>query len=163
MMLYNIQFTGCLFFCVMFRKSLFVLFHLAIMLSVLLHLAIMLSVLLHLAIVLSVLLHLAIMLSVLLPFMDFDYHFGIFKLFLELGVHDATFINISAIFLEISFIRGENHIPVPSHWQKFSHKDVSSTHRQEGDRTFNLFVKDIDCICRCRSNYHTMHGVHFYI
>ena len=95
MMLYNIQFTGCLFFCVMFRKSLFVLFHLAIMLSVLLHLA--------------------IMLSVLLPFMDFDYHFGIFKLFLELGVHDATFINISAIFLEISFIRGENHIPVPSH------------------------------------------------
>jgi hypothetical protein len=47
--------------------------------------------------------------------MDFDYHFGIFKLFLELGVHDATFSNISAIFLEISFIRGENHIPVPSH------------------------------------------------
>jgi hypothetical protein len=24
-------------------------------------------------------------------------------------------------------------------------------------------VKGIDCICRCRSNYHTMHGVHFYI
>ena len=133
MMLYNIQYTGGLFFCVMFRKSLIVLFLLVIMLSV------------------------------LLRFMDFDYHFGIFKLFLELGVHDATFSNISAIFLEISFIRGENHIPVPSHWKKFSHKDVSSTHRQEGDRTFNLFVKGIDCICRCRSNYHTMHGVHFYI
>ena len=84
-MLYNIQYTGCLVFCVMFRKSLFVLFLLAIMLSV------------------------------LLRFMDFDYHFGIFKHFLELGVHDATFSNISAIFLEISFIRGENHIPVPSH------------------------------------------------
>jgi hypothetical protein len=58
-----------------------VLLLLAIVLSVLLLLAIVLSVLLLLAIVFSVLLLLAIVFSVLLRFTDFDYPFGIFKLF----------------------------------------------------------------------------------
>ena len=62
---------------VVFCRSLFVLFFLAIVLSVLF----------LLAIVLSVLFLLAIVLSVLFQFMDSDYPFDIFKLFLNSAIH----------------------------------------------------------------------------
>jgi hypothetical protein len=67
-----------------------VLLLLAIVLSVLLLLAIVLSVLLLLAIVLSVLLLLAIVLSVLLRYTDYDYSFGIFKLFIHYITNGQT-------------------------------------------------------------------------
>ena len=94
----SVRVPRSLVFCVCFVDRCFVLFLLAIVLSVLL-LAIVLSVLLLaivlsvlllaialsvllLAIVLSVLL-LAIVLSVLLRFTDYDYPFGIIKLFIN--------------------------------------------------------------------------------
>jgi hypothetical protein len=52
-------------------------------------------------------------------------------------VFNATFNNISVIlrlsvlYVEETWVLGENHWPVVSHWQTLSHNVVSSTPRHE--------------------------------
>jgi len=40
--------------------------------------------------------------------------------------------------MTVSFIGGENHRPVASHWQTWSHNVVSSTHHLSGVQTHNF-------------------------
>jgi len=54
----------------------------------------------------------------------------------------------------VSFISGENHRPVASHWQTLSHNVVSSTSRLSGIRT--LVVIGTGCIGSYISNYHAI-------
>ena len=68
-------------------------------------------------------------------------------------VFNATFKNISAIswcsvlFVEETGVPGENHRPVASRWQTFSHNVESSTLRLCGIQTLNVSYK---------FNYHTI-------
>ena len=73
-------------------------------------------------------------------------------------VLDAIFNNISVIWLtlrsvllvEESGVPGENHRPL-------SHNVVSSTPRHErGFAPTTSLVIGTDCICNCKSNYHTI-------
>jgi len=63
---------------------------------------------------------------------------------LGLWCFKATFNNISVIswrsvlLVEENGVRGENHRPVASHWQTWSHNVASSTHRQSRVRTHNV-------------------------
>jgi hypothetical protein len=58
-------------------------------------------------------------------------------------VSNATFSNISAIswlwglLMEETGVPGENHRPVPRHWQTLSHIAISSTHHLSRIRTDN--------------------------
>ena len=54
----------------------------------------------------------------------------------------------------VSFISGENHPPVASHWQTLSDNVVSSTSRLSGIRTLVLICTG--CIGSYISNYHTI-------
>ena len=71
----------------------------------------------------------------------------------------ATFNNISVIswqsvlLVEETGVAGENHRPVTSHWQTWSHNVVSSIPRLIGIWTHNI---SSDCIGSCKSNYHTI-------
>ena len=51
-------------------------------------------------------------------------------------VFNGIFTNISVI--SFSFIGGEAHRPVASHWQTLPHNVVSSTHRKSGIRSHNV-------------------------
>ena len=46
-------------------------------------------------------------------------------------VFNATFNNISVLFVEETEIHRENQRPVASHWQTLSHNVVSNTPRHE--------------------------------
>jgi len=49
---------------------------------------------------------------------------------------NATFNNISVLLVEETGLPGENHRPVASHWQTFSHNVVSSTpHHERGSNS----------------------------
>jgi hypothetical protein len=84
------------------------------------------------------------------------------NLYLWFMVFNATFNNISVIswrsILLVEEIRvpGENHWPVASHWQTFSHNNVSSTPPHERFELTTLVVIDTDCTGSCKSNYHTI-------
>jgi hypothetical protein len=66
-------------------------------------------------------------------------------------VFNATFNNISVILwrsvllVEETGGPGENHGPVASHWQTFSHNVISGTPCHERVRTPNLLVIGTDC------------------
>jgi len=73
-----------------------------------------------------------------------------------LMVFNATFNNISVVswrsvlLVEETGGPGENHQPVASHWQTLSHNVVHLVLIEV--RTHNIS----DCICSCKSNYHTI-------
>ena len=76
-------------------------------------------------------------------------------------VFNTTFNNISVIswqsvlLVEETWVPGENHWPVTSHWQTLSHNVVSSTPRHEqGFKLTTSVVIGTDCIGSCKSNYH---------
>jgi hypothetical protein len=83
-----------------------------------------------------------------------------FQLFVCLMVFNATFNNISAmswwsvLLVEETGVPGENHRTVASHWQTLSYNVVHLV--LIVIRTHNIGVMDTDCICSCKSNYHTM-------
>jgi len=62
-------------------------------------------------------------------------------------VFNATFNNISAILwqsvllVEETGVPGQNHHPVASHWQTFSHNVVSNTPRLSGIRTHMISLR----------------------
>jgi hypothetical protein len=58
--------------------------------------------------------------------------------------------------IEETGVPGENHRPVASHWQTWSHIVVSSTPRMSGIQTHMLVVIGTDCIGSYKSNYMTM-------
>ena len=72
-------------------------------------------------------------------------------------VFNATFNNISVIswqsvlLVEETRVPRENHWPVASHGQIWSHNVVSSTSHLSGIQTHNLVVIGTDCIGSCRS------------
>jgi hypothetical protein len=74
-------------------------------------------------------------------------------------VFNATFNNISVIswrsvlLVKVIRIPGENHRPATCHWQTLSHDVLSRTPRHERD---SLAVIGTDCICSCKSSYHTI-------
>jgi hypothetical protein len=53
-------------------------------------------------------------------------------------VFNATFNNISVLLLEETRVPGENHQPVASHWQTWSHNDVPSAPRLSRIWTHNI-------------------------
>ena len=76
---------------------------------------------------------------------------------------NVTFNNISVLLwgsvllVEETGVHGENHWPVASHWQTLSHNVVSSTpHHERGLELTTLVVIGTECICSCKSNYHTI-------
>jgi hypothetical protein len=80
---------------------------------------------------------------------------------LRLGVmvFNATFNNISAIWwqsvllVEETGVPGENHRPVASHWQTWSHKCCIEYTKPEWDSNSALVVIGTDCIGSYKSNY----------
>jgi hypothetical protein len=58
--------------------------------------------------------------------------------------------------MAVSFIGGENHQPVSSHWKTWSHNVVSSTPCHEWVPITTLAVISTDCTGGCKSNYHTI-------
>jgi len=73
-------------------------------------------------------------------------------------VFNVTFNNISVLYIVVvSYIGGENHWPVASHWHTLSHNVVWSTHSLSKFRAHN-FSGDIgtDCTGSCTSNRHTI-------
>ena len=53
-------------------------------------------------------------------------------------------------------IPGENHWPVASHWQTLSHKCcIDYTSPWMGFKLTTSVVIGTDCICSCKSNFHT--------
>jgi hypothetical protein len=77
-------------------------------------------------------------------------------------VFNTTFSNISAIswqsvlLVEETGVPRENHRPVASHWQTLLHNVLSSTPPWVGFKLTTLVVIVTDCICSCKSNYHTI-------
>ena len=75
---------------------------------------------------------------------------------------DVTFNNISVIswrsvlLVEESGVPGKNYRPAASHWQTLWHNIVSSIPRLSWIRLTTLVVIGTECICSCRSNYHTI-------
>ena len=84
----------------------------------------------------------------------FQYLFGV-----RIVMFNATFNKISVIsgqsvlLVEETKVPGENHRPVASHWQTWSHNVVSSTPCHE---LTILVVIGTDCTGSCKSNYHTI-------
>ena len=82
-------------------------------------------------------------------------------------VLNATFNNItvislkSALLVEETGVRGENHWPVARHWQTLSHNVVSNTPRHDrgswsGFELTMLVLIDTNCTCICKSDYHAI-------
>ena len=61
-------------------------------------------------------------------------------------VLNATFNNISAILVEETWVLGENHRPIASHWQTLSHNVESSTPHWAGFKITKIVVIGTDCI-----------------
>jgi hypothetical protein len=55
-----------------------------------------------------------------------------------------------------TWVPGENHWPVTSHWQTLFHNVYQIHLPWVGFKLTTLVVKDIDCKGRCKSNYHTI-------
>jgi hypothetical protein len=75
---------------------------------------------------------------------------------------NTTFNNISVIswrsvlLMEETGVPGENYLHVASPWQTLSHNVLSSTLTGAGFEITTLVVIGADCICSCKSNYHTI-------
>jgi hypothetical protein len=71
-------------------------------------------------------------------------------------VFNAVFNNISVLLVEETWVPGENHRPVASHWQPY-HIMLYQVHLAwAGFKLTMLVVIGTDCIGSCKSNYHTI-------
>jgi hypothetical protein len=66
----------------------------------------------------------------------------------------ATFNNISVLLMEEIGVPRENHRPVASNRQILSHNVVHLA--RAGFKLATSVVIGTDCICSCKSNYHTI-------
>ena len=84
-------------------------------------------------------------------------YLGLSIVFVCLMVFNATFNNISVILWRSVLLveeTGENHRPVASNWQTLSHNVVHLA-RPRFVLTTSVVI-GTDCICSCKSNYHTI-------